>query len=210
MLAAWAATFILGGAAFVVYFMVSSPYSLVGSGVSNGFSFPLLIVSSVCVYVALKILSKRLQKSQIHKQTFYDYRIWLNDQIAEIKGLVDTGNCLREPISQSPVVVAEAAFLKTVLPENINTLFREKKEDDMQQVLDEFATGGLSTKIRFVPYTAAGGAAGVFIGFKPDKIELFTNSGTLTVNDVIIGICNFTLSPDGDYNSLLNPAILNT
>ena len=213
IIAAWTSAFLLGGTAFGLYHLVSSPNSLIAFGMNSregsAFSLAFLLVSSACVYAIIKIILGRVQKSHIHKQQFYDYRIWLNDAKAEIKGLVDTGNCLREPLSKSPVVVAEATVLRAVLPEAINDLFAEKRENDMQLVIDEFTQSGMSARIRFIPYTAADGATRTFIGFRPDKIEIETTGGSITVNNVIIGICNFKLSPGGDYNSLLNPAILN-
>jgi len=213
ILTVWASAFLLAGAAFGLHYLISSPYSLIAFGIASEhnttFSIILLIISSVGVYILLKIILSRFQKAHIYKQKLYDYSIWLNNTKTEIRGLVDTGNCLSEPISQTPVVVAEAAGLKNILPFNINLLFTNKQENEMKVIVDEFTKSGMSSKIRFIPYKSANGIASIFIGFRPDKIEIDTNDGKLTVDNVIIGICNFKLSPNGDYNSLLNPALFN-
>jgi len=209
----WASAFLLAGAAFGLSYLFTSPYSLVAFGIAAEtnvtFSLALLLSSSTFIYIIAKHILKHLQKAQIHKQKFYNYKIWLNNAKTEIRGLVDTGNCLSDPISKLPVVVAEVTALKKILPSNLSKLFENRQENEMQLVLDEIAKSSMSSRIRFIPYTAADGMNSVFIGFRPDKIEIenYNKNGSISVNNVIIGICNFKLSPSGEYNSLLNPQI---
>jgi stage II sporulation protein GA (sporulation sigma-E factor processing peptidase) len=208
LLTAHLTAFVIGGAAYALYYIFASPYSVFGGGKVT-FSFVLLIAATAAVYVTVKLLLAHIQKSFINRQTFYDMRIWLNNVQTDMKGLMDTGNCLLEPISRSPVVVAEAVHLKTVLPANINALYSERRERNIENVMNAFTAGGLATRMKLIPFKAANGESDLLIGFKPDKIELTTEKGILPITDVIIGICNFKLSPEGDYNSLLNPELLN-
>ena len=65
-----------------------------------------------------------------------------------------------------------------------------------------------------IPYSAIG-KSGVIVGFRPDKIELMEprRGGTLPpapsreTKEVIIGICDFALSNDGEYHALMNPLL---
>jgi stage II sporulation protein GA (sporulation sigma-E factor processing peptidase) len=210
---AFGVTVTLGGAAFGLYYMLYSPYSNFGFGLpGGGFPLAILISSSAAIYILLRFIMKRLEKSHLHKQVFYNTYIWLNGLKTESTGMVDTGNCLVEPISRSPVVVAEAAALRPVLPQGINDLFRFGNENDIRRVVEEFNAGGLNTRIRLIPYKSASGGSGMFIGFKPDKIEIVKprDNRIYEVTDAVVGICNFKLSPEGDFNTLLNPAIFQT
>ena len=66
----------------------------------------------------------------------------------EVRALVDTGNRLYEPISQSPVMVVEQAFIKQYF----------KKEDML--------------KIRAVPYHSVGKRLGILYAFPVEAMEI--------------------------------------
>lgn len=45
-----------------------------------------------------------------------DVAVRVGDRCARFRALIDTGNCLREPISGQPVLIAEASLLRGLLP----------------------------------------------------------------------------------------------
>ena len=58
-----------------------------------------------------------------------------------------------------------------------------------------------------IPFNSIGTAKGVLVGFRPDKIEIYTENGILNKN-AVIGIYSSGLSADKGYNALMNPALL--
>lgn len=183
----------------------------IGNAVSvtvQNFSVKVLI-ASVCVsYVGLKLIIAMVQKYSLQKQVFYQFYICLAGKKTEMTGLVDTGNSLVEPISGFPVIVAEYMALKDILPSNAFIMFENKRDDDLQTVSEQFADGVLVNRIRFIPYLSLGEKNGVLIGFRPDMVEIVHGKKIETKKNVIIGICNFKLSGEGDYGALINPALV--
>lgn len=210
LVTAHVAAFAVGGCgiALTYYTSFSKTISNVASVTIRNFSLKVLI-ASVCVsYVALKLIIGMIRKHSLQKQIFYQFYIYLADEKIELTGLVDTGNSLVEPISGCPVIVAEYLTLKNILPKSVFVMFENKKEDDLQSVLDHFSDSILSTRIRFIPYSSLGERSGVLIGFRPDKVEITYSKRSEVIKEVIIGICNFKLSANGDYGALINPVLV--
>jgi stage II sporulation protein GA (sporulation sigma-E factor processing peptidase) len=161
-----------------------------------------LIFAVVSSFIVLKFARKHIFKKHLTKQAFCRFKIHLRDEIAELNALVDTGNSLIDPISQNPVIIAEFDKIKHLLPQPVAALFDDNSQDDLAAVAAGFARGGLNTRIRMIPYSAIG-KSGVILGFRPDKIEVSDKE----TKDVIIGICDFALSNDGEYHALMNPLL---
>jgi len=116
-------------------------------------------------------------------------KICLSGRICEIDALCDTGNLLRDPFSNSPVIIAEKKYLLKLFPDGVPDI-------DSQDASD--------LKLRLIPYSSIGKKDGMMIGFIPDEI---TVDGKKTKSSVI-AISPDTLSRPGEYGALFNPDIL--
>jgi stage II sporulation protein GA (sporulation sigma-E factor processing peptidase) len=74
-------------------------------------------------YLLVKLASWYLEKHGIIYMTKDSFKvpviIKFKDCELELKGLIDTGNALIEPISQYPVIVVESKSIKNILDNNI-------------------------------------------------------------------------------------------
>ena len=73
-------------------------------------------------------------------------KISLDKKIVQIKAIIDTGNFLKEPITQTPVIVVEKQALEKIIPKyilnNIEEIIKGRDVD----------LGEYISKIRLIPF----------------------------------------------------------
>lgn len=135
-------------------------------------------------------------------------KIAFGNGTTELSALVDTGNSLYDPLTNSPVVVVEFSAIKNILPMEIQSIFDESKENDLDSVTKIVSDSRWLSRFRLIPFTSLGKENGMLIGFRPDYIEVGENTEKKGVTDVIIGIYNRALSKNNNYNALLSPELV--
>lgn len=98
-------------------------------------------------------------------------------------GLMDTGNHLKEPISQKPVVIMEKELLQ--------------KEGICLMENNFYA----------IPYHSLGNKAGIMRGFLADEMTIGEEQDARKLQQVMIGISEEKLSMEGEYSLILNPML---
>ncbi|MDR2903810.1 MAG: sigma-E processing peptidase SpoIIGA [Clostridiales bacterium] len=204
---AYIAAFAVGGAAFAfTYFSeITGTVGRVIGLTAQHFSVKTLLAAICFSYVALKFGLHGIHKLMLGKQRFYPLKIYFDDRTISVNGLVDTGNSLFDPATDAPVIIAEFMSIKTVLPEKVRRLFLEQREDDLPAVLENVEGTAFAGRIRMIPFTSLGMRNGILIGFKPDKVEILNEKENLTIDNAVIGIYNFRLTRNSEYQALLNP-----
>lgn len=201
--------FSVGGAGIALFYYTNIADimgNMLGFTIHN-FSLKLLIISSSITYIILKFVIKWYRRTFIQKQTFYNLKIYYEGNDIELNALVDTGNSLHEPITNTPVIIAEFLAVKKFLPDNIKLIYTQNDENNLARIINCLSESEYAGKIRMIPYSSLGKKNGILIGFKADKIEILGEKKVL-INNAIIAIYNFKLSKDGFYNALLNPEVL--
>jgi stage II sporulation protein GA (sporulation sigma-E factor processing peptidase) len=202
--------FLIGGIGMGLFY-VSRFYDIIGS-ITNvfviNFSVPVLIGAAAAFYVLFKFGLRWLEARTLKRQVCMAVRIFFEDRALELNALVDTGNSLRDPLSNAPVIVAEFDSIKTFLPDRLKTLFYEKQENNLQNLLDSARMDGFTGRLRMIPYESLGRQNGLLIGFRPDRVEITREKDTIALSEVVIGIYNRNLSRNGDYQGLLNPELI--
>lgn len=200
--------FFIGGLSIALFYFTNIS-DLLGNMLKfniNNFSFKLLIFSVCSTYIVIKLSISWYKRVIIKKQTFYNIKIYFENESVELNALVDTGNSLHEPISNTPVIVAEFFAIKEFLPDNIKVIYYEKNENDLSKMMECISDKKMVGRMRLIPFSSIGKQNGMLIGFKADKVEILGEKDIILEN-VIIAIYNFKLSSDGFYNALLNPEI---
>ncbi|MCL2350513.1 MAG: sigma-E processing peptidase SpoIIGA [Defluviitaleaceae bacterium] len=186
--------FALGGLALVIMNMTGAAWST--SGYAAGYaSLWNMLAAILLAFGGAGFARRHIAKKAMDKQTFKQISISLQGKSACITGLLDTGMSLVCPISQKPVVVAELKAIKQILPEEILSIYNDGRQDDLDAVAKGFETAGLQARIRLIPFKSIGAPNGVLMGFRDD-------------NGLVVGICDFELTHDGEYQALINPLII--
>jgi len=209
MLGAYGITFAVGGLGMALFYLTDLPYAIYYiaadlDGFRRAVSWQLVLVGMVVSYGLIKLTMRLIEAQTIKRQMLMNIMVSMNEKYIFFDALVDTGHSLREPLSQSPVIVAEFEQVQEFLPEGLRGLFNEGNESNLSSVLDG-QEGAFYQRIRMIPFTSIGKASGMLIGFRPDRVMVGTETSR---QDVVIGIYNDRLTPDGRYQGLVSPEIL--
>lgn len=200
-------SFGFGGCVLAVFYFTDIG-SRLGAVYSNGifyFNLPwtVLLLSGIMFYVFAKICSL-LSGKLIHTASLRkSLRISLDGKVAEIPALLDTGNALVDPITLSPVIIAEYKFVKPLFSDDVRSGLDRIGTDNLTWVMSEVSSKGL--KVRLIPFSSLGKENGMLLGFVPDKAEIRDDCGVRVLEKCVIGIYDKSLSKDRSYGALFNP-----
>lgn len=166
-------------------------------------SFPIMISAiGVTIGVFLIMLTINNVKSKISKNNIiYDVEIFIGTKKAKIKALLDTGNMLKDPITNRSVIVVAKRSLQSILTREIL--------DDITLVLGGDKIGNLlneelASRIKLIPFNSLGNEHGILLGIKSDKIIV----DDMEIKDVIIGIYGKEFSKTKRYDALIGIDLL--
>ena len=210
MVIAYGISFTIGGLGMALFFLTDLPYAIHyiaadWDGFTNAVSWQLVLGGAAISYILIKIILHIAERYTLKRQMFCNVQVFLGEHDCTFNALVDTGHCLKEPISKSPVIIAEFDLVKTLLPDGLKVLFYEKQEDDLTELIASHENN-FYNRIRMIPFTSLGRANGMLIGFRPDKVKV--EGGKEILSNIIIGIYNDKLCGDGKYRGLLSPELV--
>lgn len=137
---------------------------------------------------------------------FCNIKVCNNGNEQDIKAMIDTGNLLKDPITNSPVVVIEKNSLNNILPEEIlnNT---QEIINGKYEFRDEYLK--YASRFRVLPFSSLGKQNGMLLGFKVDKTQVEINDEEIIREDVIVGIYDKKLSNKKQYECLIGLNYIN-
>ena len=113
-------SFVFGGAAFAFIYIIKPQDILMKNGLFLG-TYPLktvvlgAIIAFIIVIAAFKIVKSRFST----KDMYCKIKIRLNEKEIETNAMIDSGNLLKEPISNTPVIIVEHTLLYDCIPKEI-------------------------------------------------------------------------------------------
>ena len=147
----------------------------------NNYSIKYIIISLMVFYIVVLRIIDYLRERTLIKSFIYDIEISNDDNKILIKGLLDTGNALREPVTNLPCIIIESEFLKG---SNIKSK-------------EEF----------FIPYSTIG-EEGKLLGFKSNEVRIKGEDNIWRSIEVIICKCENKLSKENEFNALLSRGVI--
>lgn len=113
-------SFVFGGAAFALIYIVRPQDILMKNGLFLG-TYPLktvmlaAIIAFITIIVSFNIVKKKISK----KDMLCEIEVGINQKEIKTKAMIDTGNFLKEPITNTPVIILEHALLYECIPKEI-------------------------------------------------------------------------------------------
>lgn len=201
-------TFLAGGAAFSIYFIAgSNPVGWIFGWIrmKNVYAWLYMIAAVIALFVGRygwTMIRERLYKEEYH----FTCKIWLDERSVEVRGLMDTGNLLKDPVSNLPVVIVETSVVLSLFPAEIQAIIIDPALDVIDKV-DQLLQTSWFLRFRIIPYSSLGKEGGMLIGIKPDQVEMIGKAIHQT-KQVILGLHQGQLHLEGDYHALLHPELL--
>ena len=200
-------SFALGGCAFALLYIVRPQDIFMKDGVYIG-TYPIKIallggiVGFVVTYIAFKVVKTRMTKNEL----IYDMVIKIKDKELTTKVMLDTGNMLKDPISNMPVVLVEKSILYPILPKELlenskNILGGDFKENE--DINNEYRT-----RLRIIPFTSVGKQNGMMLGIKVDEIKIITDVDEVINDNAIVCVYEKEFSKRKKYFGLIGIDLL--
>lgn len=147
----------------------------------KGVSYKILFCALMLMYIVIHRIVVCVKDRKNTIELIYDVEIVTDKSSKKVRAFLDTGNELREPATNLPVMIVEKSLFK-----NINIAEKEKF---------------------IIPYRVVNGVCGKMEGFKPKSVKIYINN-EIEDCEVIVAFCEDKLSKINDYNALLSRGIL--
>ena len=196
-------SFVFGGAAFALIYIVKPQDILMKNGLFLG-TYPLktIILGTIVAFVVI-VTSFKLVKSKISKKDmFCTIKININKVEIETKAMIDTGNLLKEPITNTPVIVVEHTLLYNCMPKEILNNLENILGGDFEKIPERIRNEYIS-RLKIIPFSSLGKQNGMLLGIRPEYAIIKDEENENKINNIIIGIYNKSLTKRGEYRALI-------
>lgn len=196
-------SFVFGGVAFALIYVVKPQDILMKNGLFLG-TYPLktvllaAIVAFIIIIAAFAIVKTKFSK----KDMFCDVEVELNNKIIKTRAMIDTGNLLKEPITNTPVIVLEHTLLYECVPKEILDNLESILGGELVKIPEEVRNEYIS-KLKLIPFASLGKQNGMLVGIKADSLKIIQDDQEKENKNVIIGIYNKSLTKRDEYRALI-------
>lgn len=183
-------SFMIGGAIeFLAYNTNLSNYMkrMLQGRIYQSMNVRLILTSCILIIISLPLVLRVMDEIRVQLHEIYPVELIINNHKLDTYGLVDSGNLLREPISDKPVLIGEYEVLYPLLPVELKDY---------------------ETKIKVIPYHSLGKENGTLYGVVFDQVNIKMNNGVKENKNVIVGMYHGTLSSRKEYQIILHKDIL--
>lgn len=196
-------SFVFGGASLGVIYMVNTGNISIQNGILIGnYTIKTIIIGAIVAFLIIIFAFKLARYKLSKKDLFCDIVIIINKMQIKTKAMLDTGNLLKEPITNIPVVVVEHTLLENIVPkeilENIENILGGDLEGIPENIKNEYIS-----RLRVIPFTSLGKENGMLLGLKADGLKVEKEDDVIDIDKIIIGIYNKKLSRKNEYSALL-------
>ena len=196
-------SFVFGGAALSVIYMLNSRRITIQNGILIGnytirTIFIGVVIACIVTIIAFKFVKAKFSKNDL----FCNIIIKINNKQIKTKAMLDTGNFLKDPITNIPVVVVEYTVLYDMVPKEILDNIEDILGGDLEKIPENIKNEYMS-KLKVIPFSSLGKQNGMLLGLKADGLIVDNEEEVKNIDKVIIGIYNKKLSKKGDYSALL-------
>ena len=205
-------TFVFGGSALSLFYFTGAGMRM-GAVVRNGvlyFEMPwkLLMIAFFITYPLIRLFSGVVSGRMGREKTYFTVRVERGEKTAVLCALLDTGNHLRDPLTDAPVMVTEYRQVQEILPREFCSAYEKEEGKKEEHRWDDVLTSSPELHLRLIPFRSLGKENGMLIGFKPDRIFVEENEREMPLSGVVVGLCRSPLSGDAKYSALLAPEMM--
>jgi len=163
-----------------IFMQYSQGVTIINSNYIMDFTYKKLFIAIMVIFIIVNRLIIYVKERKDIDELIYKVDIVLNSKLKSVNGFLDTGNELREPVTNMPVILVNKDSVKSFNVENCEKYY--------------------------IPYRVFNGQTGRLEAFKPDYINIHVGKNIMK-KEVLIAISSEKLSGIGDYQALLSRGI---
>lgn len=183
-------TFVLGGMVNSLYLNTQTRYYLnlmyqeLLQGEKRTATIVIITIITLLLFSFVCIIWRQNRKKE---EELYSVELYIEDEPILCKGLMDTGNSLRDPVSGKPVIVVDEKLL----------------EKEMNQLKELHPN-----RIRVIPYSSVGKHNGLLFGIRLKKIIISNSNDCICNHEVVAALSNQGFANREAYQVLLHTDLL--
>jgi stage II sporulation protein GA (sporulation sigma-E factor processing peptidase) len=214
MIALYLITYFAGGLINSVYYYTDFREKLIHIGTSlilSNLSWETVIAILLLLIPTSFILLRLIRRNLSERKEIYEVELFCDNRNIKTVGLLDTGNCLYDPIFKKPVMVIDETLLGELLSsEACNDMEAVRKGlRGISESSDNLAVSMENARrLRFIPYQSIGKESGIMPGLILDKVLIHTGKETICNEKVTAAICDNHLSANDDYHVILHKELI--
>lgn len=205
-------TFLLGGTLTGVHYFIQFDMELASNVAINhikGFGDPISWLFVILGFPLAWHFSRRnieqFEMTKIQYDSLADVEIQFMDLTFEVRGLIDSGNQLYDPISKMPVMILSISKTLATMPEEI----RRIAEDPDCVISGEVAfSQELESKMRIIPCKVVGQEHQLIVALQPESIKIATETDIYFAEKGLISFTTQELSADDSFQCIVHPKML--
>ena len=196
-------SFVFGGVALYLIYFLKPQDILMKNGMYVGENIlKIILLGGIVAFVVIKISLKIIKTKISSKDMYCNIKIKLNEKEVETTAMLDTGNLVKEPITNTPVIIVESSLLYEMLPKEILNNLEEVLSGNLSNIPEEIQEKYIS-KMRCIPFKSLGKENGMLLGIRADEIEVIKEDENKVIKNAIIGIYDKSLTKRGEYRALV-------
>ena len=201
-------SFVFGGVALnLIYFLRPENINIKNGLFTGEYALKVIMLGAIMAFIIIKI-SIKIIKTKFNAKDMYCYiKLKINEKQIETKAMIDTGNLVKEPITNTPVVIVEESLLEGIIPKeilkNLENILCGNLENLPQDIQDEYLP-----KLRCIPFSSLGKENGMLVGIKISEIVVKSEDEEKKTSNIIIGIYERSLTKKGEYRALVGVDLL--
>lgn len=193
---------IFGGGMYLFYAFTAAGAQMVYSNGVYYVDMPLwlLLALSFAFYGLIRLIAF-LQNRRASGARFEDVEICILGKYRVLRGFLDTGNALQDPLTLYPVLIVHADALRGILPQSMLDAVRQERFESLETLREHYG----KLKCRFIPYRGIGGESRLIFAVRPDWVRRYPDGKP--VENVVLGLVASPLSEDGSFEMLLHGCV---
>lgn len=163
-----------------------------------------------CLLLILLIRFLRPYIHDKHWQKFWwtPIEVRVGDYHSKLLAFLDTGNRLKDPFAQKPVILVDYKGIKNLLPEVMLKIADSQGLNPLEalEIMSEHPEG---RRFFLIPFSGLKEKDNMLLGFRPDEILLFNGEESWELGDkVVLGVCGHAFGASGEFQALLPPEVM--
>ncbi|MBU5210979.1 sigma-E processing peptidase SpoIIGA [Heyndrickxia sp. FSL K6-6286] len=205
-------TFLTGGILIGVHYFIQFDFQLQSSVLLasvRGFGDPISWLFILFgIPIAWYFSKKRIETFEITTIQFdqlVDVMVEINGVSIQVKGLIDSGNQLYDPLSRQPVMIISTQSFRNQLPTEIIEA-TEHSENFLQGKTE--LPSEWSERVRFIPAKTVSKGNQLLLAYKPDQMIIQKDHESWNVQKALISFSNHALSSEDVFQCIVHPKML--
>jgi stage II sporulation protein GA (sporulation sigma-E factor processing peptidase) len=191
---------VFGGGVMAIYIASGGAFMSFSNGILySRISLKVLIISIALCYGLVSIFFGGVGRHGAFTREAVKVRVSNAGKEIAFTALVDSGNTLRDPVTNSPVLIAETETVIGVLPLKVRGLFDAKTVSEPAELMEILSGTEYAVRFRLIPFRTVGTESGLLIAFRPDSVEI---AGKLK-KGMLIALSSHELSEGAGYCALV-------